>query len=273
MCVCAPVSLCVCLCVCGPVSLCVCLCVCVCVCVCVGVGLCLCVCVCLFLCVSLCVSVCVCACVSMCAYISVCVCVCVPLSVYVCFCVCVSVGCGCVGRGGACPGTAWHSLNLGEAEAEKNGLRREWALVEAGGRRVVLAGPSVRPQGEAGLSATEAGEGRGGQGAELSWLLGWCPAWTSKAHSPGQGSPQGRLGSCMETAGPEVWSPEPWLPWRPFSACHSLSLSLSRPVSLSPPLFLPPLPPASPPVSCASEARASLGGLAGAEGPPWPSPA
>ena len=261
----------VCICVCVGLCLCVYVSVCVCVCVSVCVWACVSVCVCVCFCVCLCVCLCVYACVSMCVYIS--LCVCVPLSVYVCFCVCVSVGCVCVGRGGACPGTAWHSLNLGEAEAEKNGLRREWALVEAGGRRVVLAGPSVRPQGEAGLSATEAGEGRGGQGAELSWLLWWCPAWTSKALSPGQGSPQGRLGSCMETTGPEVWSPEPWLPWRPFSACHSLSLSLSWPVSLSPPLFLPPLPPASPPVSCASEARASLGGLAGAEGPPWPSPA
>ena len=72
----------------------------------------------------------------MCFYVYVYFCVCVPLSVYVCgvwcvcvVCVCVCV-CVCVGRGGACPGTAWHSLNLGEAEAEKNGLRREWTLVE-----------------------------------------------------------------------------------------------------------------------------------------------
>ena len=138
VCVCVPVSLCVCLCVCGPVSLCVC--------------------VSLFLCVPLC---CVCVCVCMCFYVCVYFCVCVCASVCVCVFLCVSLWCVCVGRGGACPGTAWHSLNLGEAEAEKSGLRREWALVEAGGRRVVLAGPSVRPQGEAALSATEAGEGTG----------------------------------------------------------------------------------------------------------------
>lgn len=90
----------------------------------------------------------------------------------------------------------------------------------------------------AGLSATEAGEGR----AELAPSA--QSHWTSKACSPGQGSPQGPLWALrMETAGPEVWSralaaleaqlPGVWL----SSFLILLSLSVSLPVSLSPPLF------------------------------------
>lgn len=109
-----------------------------------------------------------------------------------------------------------------------------------------------------------------------------------------------RAASCLEQQGLQLWSgvasgPPGLFPWRlqglrpgarsagcpgalptgGLSVLLRLSFSLSSHPCLSPSpasLFISPATHA-PPVSCASEARASLEGLAGAEGPPWPSPA
>ena len=115
------------------------------------------------------------------------------------------------------------------------------------------AGPSGRPERAAGLSATEEVRAEG-------WSRGQSCAGSQGSVLPGAARPavlvRGRLSAAWalrtETAGPEVWSPERWLPWRPsppgvclsFSAYVILSLSfLSLPVS-SPTSLLPPLPPA-----------------------------